>query len=284
MNPPLYTINLRGRLYDLSQPRVMGILNVTPDSFYSGSRKQTEEEIHQRVQQMIGEGADMIDIGAYSSRPGADDVTPDEEIRRLTIGMRIIRELAPSIPVSVDTFRADVARMAVEELGADIINDISGGELDTDMFSTVAKMGVPYILMHMKSGNNCFSVSSMQQTPHYDNITQEVLKYFAEKVQRLRDLGQKDLILDPGYGFSKTLEQNYELLNHQEELLMLDLPVLVGISRKSMIYKLLGTTADEALNGTTVLNTIALQKGTSILRVHDVKECKEIVKLCSNLD
>lgn len=236
------------------------------------------------MQQMIGEGADMIDIGAYSSRPGADDVTPDEEIRRLTIGMRIIRELAPSIPVSVDTFRADVARMAVEELGADIINDISGGELDTDMFSTVAKMGVPYILMHMKSGNGCFSVTKMQQTPQYDNITLDVLKYFAEKVQRLRDLGQKDIILDPGYGFSKTLEQNYELLSHQEELLMLELPVLVGISRKSMIYKLLGTTADEALNGTTVLNTIALQKGTSILRVHDVKECKEIVKLCSNLD
>lgn len=283
MTLPSYTINLHGKLYDLSQPRVMGILNVTPDSFYSGSRKQTEEEIHQRVQQMIVEGADMIDIGAYSSRPGAEDVTPGEEMRRLTTGMRIIRQLAPAIPVSVDTFRANVARMAIEELGADIINDISGGELDPAMFSTVAKMGVPYILMHMKSGNNCFSVSSMQQTPHYDNITQEVLKYFAEKVQRLRDLGQKDIILDPGYGFSKTLEQNYELLNHQEELLMLDLPILVGVSRKSMIYKLLGTTADEALNGTTVLNTIALQKGTSILRVHDVKECKEITKLCSNL-
>lgn len=284
MKPIPYTINLRGKLYDLSQPRVMGILNVTPDSFYCGSRKQTEAEIRQRVQQMISEGADMIDIGAYSSRPGADDVSPDEEMHRLTTGMRIIRELAPDIPVSVDTFRADVARMAIEELGADIINDISGGELDADMFCTVARMGVPYILMHMKSGSNCFSVSNMQQTPQYDNVILDVLKYFAEKVQRLRDLGQKDIILDPGYGFSKTLEQNYELLNHQEEFLILDLPVLVGISRKSMIYKLLGTTADEALNGTTVLNTIALQKGTSILRVHDVKECREVVDIYKALN
>ncbi len=274
-----YSINVRGNLLDLSQPQVMGILNVTPDSFYSGSRKQTEEEIRQRVLQIISEGGSMIDIGAYSSRPGADDVSPHEEISRLTRGMRIVRELAPEIPVSVDTFRADVAKASIEELGADIINDISGGELDSQMFPTVAKLGVPYILMHMKG-----TPQTMQQASHYDDLMKEILLYFAEKIQRLRDLGQKDIILDPGYGFAKTLAHNYELLSNQEALQVFQLPLLVGISRKSMIYRLLDITPQEALNGTTILNTIAIQKGASILRVHDVKECVEVIKITSQLN
>ena len=269
-----YSINVSGKLIDLAEPQVMGILNVTPDSFYSESRKQTEEEIRHRVSQIIDEGGQMIDIGAYSSRPGADDVTAEEEMRRLAKGMKIVREISPDIPVSVDTFRADVAKMAIEELGADIINDISGGELDKNMFATVAKLGVPYILMHMKG-----TPQTMQNAPHYDDITKEVLLYFSEKIQCLRDLGQKDIILDPGYGFAKTLEHNYELLNNQEALCIFELPLLVGISRKSMIYRLLGNTQQDALNGTTVLNTIALQKGANILRVHDVKECTEVVKI-----
>ena len=266
-----YTINVRGKLVDLSEPQIMGILNVTPDSFYSGSRKQTQDEVKERVEQIVAEGGQMIDIGAYSSRPGADDVSQEEEMRRLRMGMGIVREIAPDIPVSVDTFRADVARMCVEELGVDIINDISGGELDKDMFATVAKLGVPYILMHMK-GNP----QNMQNNPHYDNLMKEILMYFAEKVQQLRDLGQKDIILDPGFGFAKTVEHNYELMNHMDELKIFELPILSGISRKSMIYKLLGTNPQEALNGTTILNTISLLKGASILRVHDVKEAREV--------
>ena len=273
-----YTINVRGRLLDLSEPQVMGILNVTPDSFYAGSRMETEEAIRARVRQIVEEGGDMIDIGAYSSRPGAADVSAKEEMERLERGMKILREEAPEIPVSVDTFRADVAKMCIEELGVDIINDISGGELDKAMFPTVAKLGVPYILMHMKG-----TPQTMQQAPYYDDLMKEVMLYFAEKIQQLRDLGQKDIILDPGYGFAKTLAHNYELLQHQEMLQVFELPLLVGVSRKSMIYKLLNCTPDEALNGTTVLNTIALQKGASILRVHDVKVAKEVVKICLNL-
>lgn len=272
--PKQYTINVNGQLIDLSRPQVMGILNVTPDSFYSGSRKQTEQEIRERVEQIVNEGGQMIDIGAYSSRPGADDVSEEEEMRRLREGMKIVKELAPDMPASVDTFRANVAKMCVEELGVGIINDISGGELDKDMFKTVAKLGVPYILMHMKG-----TPQTMQQAPHYDDLMKEVMMYFAEKVQKLRDLGQKDIILDPGYGFAKTLDHNYQLLRQQEMLQVFDLPLLVGISRKSMIYRLLDTCPQEALNGTSVLNTIALQKGANILRVHDVKECVEVVKI-----
>ena len=272
--PKQYTINVNGQLIDLSRPQVMGILNVTPDSFYSGSRKQTEWEIRERVEQIVNEGGQMIDIGAYSSRPGADDVSEEEEMRRLREGMKIVKELAPDMPASVDTFRANVAKMCVEELGVGIINDISGGELDKDMFKTVAKLGVPYILMHMKG-----TPQTMQQAPHYDDLMKEVMMYFAEKVQKLRDLGQKDIILDPGYGFAKTLDHNYQLLRQQEMLQVFDLPLLVGISRKSMIYRLLATCPQEALNGTSVLNTIALQKGANILRVHDVKECVEVVKI-----
>lgn len=272
--PKQYTINVNGQLIDLFRPQVMGILNVTPDSFYFGSRKQTEWEIRERVEQIVNEGGQMIDIGAYSSRPGADDVSEEEEMRRLREGMKIVKELAPDMPASVDTFRANVAKMCVEELGVGIINDISGGELDKDMFKTVAKLGVPYILMHMKG-----TPQTMQQAPHYDDLMKEVMMYFAEKVQKLRDLGQKDIILDPGYGFAKTLDHNYQLLRQQEMLQVFDLPLLVGISRKSMIYRLLDTCPQEALNGTSVLNTIALQKGANILRVHDVKECVEVVKI-----
>lgn len=272
------SLNINGRLLDLSEPQVMGILNVTPDSFYSGSRKQTEDEIESRVRQIIGEGASIIDIGAYSSRPNADDVSPSEEMERLRKGLSVIQRVAPNAIVSVDTFRADVAKMCVEEYGVGIVNDISGGMLDKDMFATVAKLGIPYILMHMQG-----TPQNMQQNPHYDDVVKEVFMYFAEKVQRLRDLGVKDIILDPGYGFGKTVEHNYELMNHQEELLEFELPLLVGISRKSMIYKALGITADEALNGTSVLNTISLLKGANILRVHDVATCVEVVNLIQKL-
>lgn len=274
-----YTINANGQLIDLGTPQVMGILNVTPDSFYSGSRKQTETEIAERVEQILAEGGQMIDIGAYSSRPNADDVSTKEEMERLRRGLRILREKAPDAIVSVDTFRADVAKMCVEEFGVQIVNDISGGELDKEMFHTVARLGVPYVLMHMKG-----TPQTMQEAPHYDDLMKEVLLYFAEKIQQLRDLGQKDIILDPGFGFGKTLEHNYELLSHLEALQIFELPILVGVSRKSMIYKLLGTTAQEALNGTTVLNTICLMKGcANILRVHDVKECVEAVNIYQQL-
>lgn len=273
-----YSLNINGKLLDLSEPQVMGILNVTPDSFYSGSRKQTEDEIEARVRQIIGEGASIIDIGAYSSRPNADDVSPSEEMERLRKGLSVIQRVAPDAIVSVDTFRADVAKMCVEEYGVGMVNDISGGMLDKDMFATVAKLGIPYILMHMQG-----TPQNMQQNPHYDDVVKEVFMYFAEKVQRLRDLGVKDIILDPGYGFGKTVEHNYELMNHQEELLEFELPLLVGISRKSMIYKALGITADEALNGTSVLNTISLLKGANILRVHDVATCVEVVNLIQKL-
>ena len=272
------SLNVRGHLLGLSEPQVMGILNVTPDSFYAESRMKTEEAIRRRVRQIVEEGGSMIDVGAYSSRPGADDVSADEEMARLKRGMKIVREEAPEIPVSVDTFRADVAKMCIEELGADIINDISGGELDKEMFHTVAKLGVPYILMHMKG-----TPQTMQEAPHYDDLMKEVMLYFSEKIQQLRDLGQKDIILDPGYGVAKTLDHNYELLVHQEVLSIFELPLLVGVSRKTMIYKLLGCTPDEALNGTTALNTIALQKGASILRVHDVKEAVEVVRIVTKL-
>lgn len=274
-----YTLNVRGQLLDLSTPQVMGILNLTPDSFYAASRMETEEAVRKRVRQIMEEGGTMIDVGAYSSRPGADNVSAKEEMARLRRGMKIVREEAPEMPVSVDTFRADVAKMCIEELGADIINDISGGELDKAMFQTVARLGVPYILMHMKG-----TPQTMQEAPHYDDLMKEVLLYFAEKVQQLRDLGQKDIILDPGYGFAKTLDHNYELLQHQDMLQVFGLPILVGISRKSMIYRLLGCTPNEALNGTTVLNTFALTKGASILRVHDVKAAVEVVKIMKTIN
>lgn len=267
-------INVNGSLLDLSQPRVMGILNVTPDSFYAGSRTQTEAEIVRRVKQIVSEGAAIIDIGAYSSRPNADNVSAREEMERLRMGLKILFEIQPDAVVSVDTFRADVARMCVEEYGVAIINDIAAGEMDANMFHTVAALNVPYIMMHMQG-----TPQSMQQHPHYDNLLKEVFLYFALKVQQLRDLGVKDIILDPGFGFGKTMEHNYELLSHLEEFRIFELPLLVGVSRKSMIYRLLDITPQEALNGTTVLDTICLLKGADILRVHDVKEAVETVRI-----
>ena len=259
-----YTLNVQGRLIDLSQPQVMGILNVTPDSFYAGSRMQTEQDIAARASQIIAEGGSMIDVGAYSTRPGGTEVSEAEEMERLRFGLNIVRRELPHSVVSVDTFRPDVARMAVEEFGVAIINDVSEG--NQEMFRMVSRLRVPYILM------------SVQAT------LREVQLSFAKKVQQLRDLGVKDIILDPGFGFGKTLEQNYQLMNELDKLLVMDLPLLVGISRKSMIYKLLGFTPNEALNGTIVLNTISLMKGTSILRVHDVKEAMECVKMVQMLN
>lgn len=266
-----YTINVRGRLVDLSKPLVMGILNVTPDSFYQGSRKQTEIEIAQRTNQIIEEGGEMIDVGAFSTRPGAFEVTEEEEMDRLRRALAIVRREQPEAIVSVDTYRPHVARRCVEEWGADIINDVSEGGLtgivntpiheEGSMFETVARLQVPYILMSVKSNLH------------------DMLIAFARETQELYALGAKDIILDPGFGFGKTLDENYKIYQHMERLQVLDLPLLVGISRKSMIFKLLGGDPTTSLNGTTVLNTIALQKGASILRVHDVREAVEACKI-----
>lgn len=273
-----YTINVGGKLMDLSEPQVMGILNVTPDSFYSESRKNTEEEIAGRVNAILAEGGSMIDVGAYSSRPGADNISEEEEMKRLRGALQILRRIAPDAVVSVDTFRSDVARMCVGEYGVQIINDISGGELDPRMFETVAALGVPYILMHMK-GNP----QTMQQEPRYDDLLTEMLQYFGSKVQQLHELGVKDIILDPGFGFAKTLDHNYELMSRLQDFCVLDLPMLVGVSRKSMIYNLLGSNPEGALNGTSVLHTIALLKGANILRVHDVKAAVEVVQIVKKI-
>ena len=259
-----YTINVHGQLMALSQPQVMGILNVTPDSFFAGSRMQTEQAIAGRANQIVAEGATMIDVGGCSTRPGSEPVSEAEEMQRLRLALGVVRREQPHAVVSVDTFRPDVARMAVEEFGADIINDVSEGSVE--MYRMIARLRVPYILM------------SVQPTLH------DMLLAFAREVQQLRDFGVKDIILDPGFGFGKTVAQNYEVMNQLERLLVMDLPLLVGISRKSMIFKLLGLTPDESLNGTSVLNTIALMKGASILRVHDVKEAVECVRIVESLN
>lgn len=274
-NKPL-SLNLGGELVSLSRPLVMGILNVTPDSFYAGSRTPAPEQIEARVRQIVDEGADIIDIGAYSSRAQADDIAPDEEMRRLASGLEIIRKLYPQAHVSVDTFRADVASRCVREYGVQMVNDISGGELDPRMFETVAELKVSYILMHMKG-----TPQTMMQQTHYDHLIAEMLYYFAERIARLESLGVNDIIIDPGFGFSKTLDDNYRLMNRLDEFARMGRPLLVGISRKSMIYKLLGTSPDKSLNGTSVLNTLALLGGAHILRVHDVKEAVETVKIVS---
>lgn len=271
-------INVKGELMDLSHPRVMGILNVTPDSFYAESRKQTEKDILSRIHQILEEGGTFIDMGAYSSRPDAEDVSPEEEMRRLRLGLEIVQRECPEALVSVDTFRGDVAKMCVEEYGAALINDISAGDLDANMFSTIAQLKVPYILMHMQ-GNP----QTMQLNPHYDNPVKEVIRYFAEKIENLRALGVKDMIIDPGFGFGKTLRHNYQLLDKLEEFQIFQVPILVGISRKSMIYKLLDETPEEALNGTTAAHAIALMKGAKILRVHDVKAAVETVRIFNAL-
>lgn len=279
MNPsyPKY-INVNGRLLDLSVPQVMGILNVTPDSFFAGSRAQTVEGITARARQIIDEGAAIIDIGAYSSRPGAEHISGEEEISRLRTALEILNKNHPDAVISVDTFRSEVARVCVEEYGVAIINDIAAGEMDGKMFETVAELNVPYIMMHMQG-----TPQNMQKEPHYDNFIKAVFLYFAEKVQKLHDLKVNDIILDPGFGFGKTLEHNYELMNNLPEFRIFELPLLVGVSRKSMITRLLGIKADEALNGTTVLNTIALQRGADIIRVHDVKEAVQAVKIVEKM-
>lgn len=267
-------INVNGQLMDLSQPRVMGILNITPDSFYADSRKQTEKDIIARIHQILDEGGDFIDIGAYSSRPDASDVSPKEEMERLKYGLEILRNECPKAVVSVDTFRADVAKMCVEEYGVALINDIAAGQMDPEMFSTIAQLKVPYIMMHMQG-----TPQNMQKNPHYDNPVKEIILYFAEKIEKLRASGVKDLIIDPGFGFGKTLAHNYEILDKLEELQMFQLPILIGVSRKSMVYKLLGGGPEDALNGTTALHAIALMKGARILRVHDVKAATETVRI-----
>lgn len=272
-------INVNGKLLDLSSPKVMGILNLTPDSFYAESRKQTEQDIRIRTRQIIEEGGSIIDVGAYSSRFKAEHITPDEEMRRLRNGLQIINSEYPDAIISVDTFRADVARMCVEEYGVAIINDIAAGEMDENMFQMIARLKVPYIMMHMQG-----TPQNMQQNPHYENVVKEVMLYFATKIQQLRDLGAKDLIIDPGFGFGKTLEHNYELLEKLESFQLFDLPLLVGVSRKSMIYKLLGGTSEDALNGTSIINTISLLKGANILRVHDVKAASEAVQIVNAMN
>lgn len=256
--------------FAITRPWVMGILNVTPDSFWAGSRCDTQQAIEQTVATMIDEGADAIDIGAYSTRPGAAEVTVHDEMARLDRAMHIVRAMAPDLPTSVDTFRADVAQFAVEQLGVDIINDVSGGTLDNDMFATVASLRVPYVLMHMRG-----TPATMQQLTDYDNVVADVLADLRVKLDKLHDCGVRDVLIDPGFGFSKTLEQNYQLMARLADFHQLKAPLLVGISRKSMIYKALDCTADQALNGTTVLNTLALQAGTHILRVHDVRPAVE---------
>ena len=275
-----YTINVSGKLMDMSSPKVMGILNVTPDSFFSGSRKQTEQEIAERCNHIIAEGGDIIDVGAFSTRPGAPEVTESEEMERLRNGLQILRREQPDAVVSVDTFRPDVARMAVEEYGVAIVNDVSEGGITgvankplewsqgdyPDIFTMVARLGVPYILMSVKPN------------------VEEMLVAFAHEVQQLRDLGVKDIILDPGFGFGKTLDDNYRLMAEMDKLQVLNLPLLVGISRKSMIFKLIGGDPTTSLNGTTALHAISLMKGANILRAHDVKEAAECVKIFNKLN
>ena len=273
------TINIKGNLINLDTPLVMGIVNITPDSFYKGSRKQSEEEIVNRVLQILNQGGTIIDIGAQSTTPTSIFHTAKEELERLAPALSIIEREFPEAILSVDTFYADVAKASVEKFGVAIINDISGGQIDEQMFDTVADLNVPYILMHMRG-----TPQTMQQHTSYDNFIEDIIFYFSEKIAHLNRLGVNDIIVDPGFGFSKTLEQNYELMAHLKYFHIFDTPLLVGISRKSMLYKPLELTADESLNATTVLNTYALQSGAKILRVHDVKEAVECVKLTCKLN
>jgi len=274
-----HTINVGGKLLSLSPAVVMGIINITLDSFYAKSRVNDEKTLRQRVFQIINEGGKIIDVGAYSSRPGAEDISQEEEMEQLRHCLKIIQEISCGLPVSVDTFRSDVAKMCVEEYGVDIINDISAGELDDNMFETVAQLQVPYVIMHMK-GNP----QTMQENTKYQDLVADIFLYFSQKINKLQDLGVNDIIIDPGFGFSKTLEQNYELLYRLEDFKEFDLPILIGVSRKSMIYKYLGEGPEDALNGTSIINTIALLKGANILRVHDVKACVDAVKIIEKMN
>lgn len=274
---PKQSINIKGKLIDLSKPKVMGILNITPDSFYSNSRTNSIDEALKKAEQFLNEGATFIDIGGYSSRPGAKDVEANEEIDRLVPVIEALVKTFPEAIISVDTFRAKVAENTILA-GAHIINDIAAGDMDELMFETVARLQVPYIIMHMQG-----TPQTMQQSPVYENVLLEVIDYLAKKIAALKALKVHDIIIDPGFGFGKTIAHNYELLNQMQEFKILQLPVLVGFSRKGMIHKVLKTTAAESLNGTSVLNTIALQKGAGILRVHDVKEAVECVELIAQL-
>lgn len=271
-----FTLHVRGEVRRYSEPLVMGILNVTPDSFFAGSRAEDSVAIEARIATLVKQGADIIDVGGYSTRPGAPEVDPQEEQCRVERGLLAVRRIAPQVLTSVDTFRASVAEHAVEACGCDMVNDVAGGTLDAQMFATVARLQVPYILMHMRG-----TPAIMQQLTDYDNLTRDIVADLARKADELRQMGATDIILDPGFGFSKTLDQNYELLAHMEQFQSLGLPLLVGVSRKSMIFRALGGTPAEALNGTTVINTLALLKGAQILRVHDVQPAVEARKLVS---
>lgn len=268
------TINCGGKLLDLKTPKVMGILNLTPDSFYDGGKYLSKKAIYEQVHKMVKEGVDIIDVGGFSSRPSATMIPAKEEIQRIKMGLEIIRSIYPDICLSIDTYRSEVAEIAVNDFDVQIINDISAGELDVKMFKTVAKLKVPYIMMHMR-GNP----ENMQNKTKYNDLINDIFKYFADKISRLKSIGVADIILDPGFGFSKNLDQNFELLQRLNEFSIAALPLLVGFSRKSMIYKLLDITPDESLNGTTVLNVLALTNGANILRVHDVKPAKQAVSL-----
>jgi dihydropteroate synthase len=271
-------INAGGKLLDLKVPKVMGILNITPDSFYKGSRYNSKKEILKAAVKMLQDGADIIDVGGYSTRPGAPDISVEEERRRVLGAIKLISVEFPEAVISVDTFRADIAAEAVEQCGAKIINDISGGEADAGMFQVVQRLNVPYILMHMKGDPR-----TMQDNPVYDDVVADILKWFGEKIFRLRSAGVKDIIIDPGFGFGKTIGHNFELLSRLGDFSIAGLPLLVGVSRKSMIWKTLGISSDEALTGTIVLNAVALLKGADIIRVHDVKEAVQAVRLISRL-
>ena len=271
------TINLRDKLMNFSVPKIMGILNITPDSFYDGGRYNSKEKIQRQIEKMIISGADVVDVGGYSSRPGAKDISIEDELNRVIPVIEIIKKKFPETIVSIDTFRSRVASEAIIS-GADIVNDISGGNLDSNMFQTVSKHKVPYILMHMK-GNP----ENMMSKTNYENVTKDVCKYFSQRIKKAHSCGINDIIIDPGFGFSKTTQQNYELLNNLEFFKEFQRPIIIGISRKSMIYKTLNTTPEKALNGSSVLHTISLMKGANILRTHDVKEAVECVKIVSQL-
>lgn len=271
------TINCKGSLIDFTTPKVMGILNVTPDSFYDGGRDKTEKDYLNHAERMLNDGATFIDVGAYSSRPGATDISEEEELKRMIPVVQLLLKEFPEVLLSIDTFRSEVAKQSVAN-GAAIINDISGGSLDENMLKTVADLQVPYILMHMRG-----TPKNMKDLNQYDDLAKDILFYFSKKIDEARRLGINDLIIDPGFGFSKNIAQNFELMSKLELFKSLNLPILSGISRKSLIYKTLHTTPDEALNGTTILNTVSLFKGASILRVHDVKEAMECVKLTERI-
>jgi dihydropteroate synthase len=277
LSKPKY-INVAGKLLDLSMPKVMGIINVTPDSFYKGSRLTGEKDIIRTATRMVEDGADILDIGGYSSRPHAEDISPEVEKNRVLPAINLIRKELPDAILSVDTFRSEIAREAVNEYGANIINDISAGEADQRMFSVVKELNIPYIMMHMKGNPR-----TMQDNPVYDDVVADILKWFSQKIVKLQSAGVKDIILDPGFGFGKTLKQNFEILRRFNDFTIAGLPLMAGISRKSMISKTLSVSSEEALNGSTVLNTIALINGADILRVHDVKEAVQAVRLVNEV-